>query len=255
MAATIWIGNIRFKEIDVPVKLHTAISQNRVQFHLLHKTDRVKLRQQMICKYDKAPVPPEEQVKGFQIDERKYVILDPDEIEVLEPQPSRIIDVHEFVTSGQIDPVFIEHVYFLEPDSSPRTYSALAAALRESDVQGICTWVMRKRAHFGSIHAAGNAIRLNVLRYTDEIVQAKSLGLESFELSEKEVSIGSELINKLSVEFQPEKYENEHQKKLRDMIQKKAAGQKIALFSPKHLKPTSPGKLLEVLQKSLKKAA
>ena len=94
-----------------------------------------------------------------------------------------------------------------------------------------------------------------MLRYADEIVPAKSLGLESFELSEKEVSIGSELINKLTVKFQPEKYENEHQKKLRDMIEKKSLGQKIALFTPKHLKPTTPGKLLEVLEKSLKKVA
>jgi DNA end-binding protein Ku len=113
---------------------------------------------------------------------------------------------------------------------------------------------MRKRAYFGAILSTGKNLRLNVLRYSDEIVPVKSLGLESFELSEKEVGIGSELINKLTVKFQPEKYGNEHQKKLRDMIEKKARGQKITLLTPKHLKPTTPCKLLETLEKSLKAA-
>lgn len=255
MASTLWIGNIHFGDVSVPVKLHAAVSQNRIQFHLLHKTDRVRLRQQMICKFDKTPVPSEEQVKGFQVDERKYILLDPEELEQTEPESSRIIDVHEFIKAGEIDPVFIEHVYYLEPDASNKSYAALAAAMKDMDAQGICTWVMRKRAHFGALQSVGSALRLNVLRYTDEIVQAKSLGLESFELSEKEVSIGSELINKLTVKFQPNKYVNEHQKKLRDMIEKKALGKKIALFTPKHLKPTTPGKLLEVLEKSLEKVA
>ncbi|HMD68552.1 MAG TPA: Ku protein [Chitinivibrionales bacterium] len=255
MASTLWIGNIQFGDINVPVKLHTAVVQNRIQFHLLHKTDRVKLRQQMICKFDGAPVPAEEQAKGFQVDERKYILIDQDELEQTEPESSRIINVHEFVKTGEIDPVFMERVYYLEPDASNKSYSALAAALKDMDAQGVCTWVMRKRAYFGALQSAGKTLRLTVLRYTDEIVQPKSLGLESFELSEKEVIIGSELINRLTVKFQPEKYVNEHQKKLRDMIDKKALGQKIALFTPKHHKPTTPGKLLEVLQKSLKKAA
>ena len=254
MASTIWIGNIQFGAITVLVKLHTAVSQNRVQFHLLHKTDRVKLRQQMICKFDKTPVPADEQVKGFQVDERKYVLMDPEELEQAEPESSRTIDVHEFVKTGGIDPVFIEHIYYLEPDAEAKSYGALAASLNDLDALAVCTWVMRKRAYFGAISSTGKALRLNVLRYTDEIVQAQSLGLESFELSEKEVSIGSELINKLTVKFQPEKYVNEHQKKLWEMIEKKAHGQKIALLTPKHLKPTAPGKLLEALEKSLKAA-
>ncbi len=255
MPSTIWIGNIHFGALIVPVKLHTAVSQNRVQFHLLHKTDRVKLRQQMICKFDKTPVPAEEQVKGFQVDERKYVLMDPEELEQAEPESSRTIDVHEFVKTGGIDPVFIERIYYLEPDAEAKSYGALAASLKDLDALAVCTWVMRKRAYFGAISSTGKALRLNVLRYTDEIVQAQSLGLESFELSEKEVSIGSELINKLTVKFQPEKYVNEHQKKLWEMIEKKAHGQKITPLTPKHLKPTMPGKLLEALEKSLNRAA
>lgn len=255
MASTIWIGNIHFGTIDVPVKLHTAVSQNRVQFHLLHKTDGARLRQQMICKFDKAPVPAEEQVKGFQVDQRKYILVDPDELDQTEPESSRTIDVHEFVKTDEIDPVYIEHMYYLEPDVSNKSYSALAAALKDMDAQGICTWVMRKRAHFGAIQSTGNALRLTVLRYSDEIIPVKSLGFEEFELSEKELSIGGELIDKLTVKFQPEKYVNEHQQKLQHLIEKKSHGQKIIIFSPKRLKPTTSSDLLGVLEKSLKGVA
>jgi DNA end-binding protein Ku len=189
------------------------------------------------------------------VDERKYILIDPEELELAEPESGRTIDVHEFVKPREIDPVFIERTYYLEPDASNKTYGAFAAALKEMDACGICTWVMRKRAYLGAVQSHGKTLRLNVLRYADEIVRPDSLALESFELSEKEVSIGGELINKFTVPFQPEKYVDEHQKKLMEMIVKKAHGKKIAVFAPKHLKPTSPGKLLETLEKSLKRAA
>ena len=255
MASTIWLGTIHFENIDVPVKLHAAVSQNRVQFHQLHKKDGIRLRQQMVCRFDKTPVPAEEQVKGYQIDERKYILVDPDELERMEPESGRTIDVHEFVKGGAIDSVYIEHMYHLEPDASAKNYAVLAAALKEADAQGICTWVMRKRAYLGAITSTGSAIRLAVLRYADEILRAKSLGLDNFELSEKELQIGCELIDRLTVGFQPEKYVDEHQHKLRALIEKKIHGRKIVLSSPRHLKPTSPDKLLELLEKSLKKAA
>ena len=95
MSSTIWLGNIQFGNITVPVKLHTAVSENRVHFHLLHKTDRVKLNQQMVCKFDKSPVPAEEQVKGFEIDEKKYILINPKELEAVQPESNRAIEVHE----------------------------------------------------------------------------------------------------------------------------------------------------------------
>lgn len=255
MASTIWIGNIHFGDVKVPVKLHSAVKQDLIGFHLLHRTDRVKLRQQMVCAFDKLPVSAEEQVKGFMVDDRKYILIDPEELEQTEPEDSRTIEVSGFAKAGEIDPVFFERTYYLEPDASAKSYAALAAALEETDAQGICSWVMRKRPYLGALGPAGKNLRLSVLRYADEVVAAKSLGLEEFALSEKELDIGSELINKLTVGFQPQKYTNEHLKKLRDLIDRKARGEKISLLRPRRLKSTEPDKLLEVLKKSLKKAA
>lgn len=252
---TIWKGYIHFGDTNVAVKLHTAIKGERIQFHLLHRRDHVKLRQQMVCAYEKQPVPMEEQTKGFEVEDGKYIVIDPEELEQTAPESSRLIEVHEFVKTGQIEPIFLDRVYYLEPDIHLKGYNALLEALKEMDVEGICTWTMRKRSYLGALQTSGKILRLNTLRYSDEVISIKSLELQKFSLSEKELKIGSELINQLAVPFQPDKFENEHEKKLRNLIEKKARGEKIAFLRPRRLKPTAPDKLLQALEASLKKVA
>jgi len=254
----IWKGYIHFKDIDVAVKLHTAVKEERIQFHLLHKPDQVRLRQQMVCAYEKKPVPTEEQCKGFEIEEGKYVIVDPEELEQTTPEGSRIIEVHEFVKTKQIDSIFLDRLYYLEPDNQEihgKGYNALVKALKEVGVEGICTWTMRKRSYLGALQARGKILRLNTLRYADEVVPVESLGLQDVSLSDKELKIGSLLIHQMTAPFEPKKFENEHQKKLQEMIDKKARGEKVVVLAPRRLKPTGSDKLLEVLEASLKKAA
>jgi DNA end-binding protein Ku len=123
------------------------------------------------------------------------------------------------------------------------------------DVEGICTWTMRKRSYLGALQTSGNILRLNTLRYADEVIPVKSLELQKIPLSEKELKIGSDLINQLAAPFQPQKFENEHEKKLRNLIEKKARGEKIAVLCPRRVKPTAPDKLLQALEASLKKVA
>ena len=255
---TVWKGYIHFGDLDVPVKLHTAVREERIQFHLLHGRDQIRLRQQMVCSYDKQPVPAEERSKGFEVEEGKYVIVDAAEFEQTAPESSRMIEVHEFVKNGQIDPIFLDRLYYLEPDIADiqgKGFNALVKDMNELDVAGICTWIMRKRSYFGALQTRGKMLRLNTLRYADEVIPVASLELQDVPLSEKELKIGSELIEKLTVPFEPQKFENEHQKKLRDMIERKARGEKIAVLVPRRLKPTESDHLLQALEASLKKAA
>ena len=252
---TIWKGSIHFGNFDIPVKLHTAVREERVQFHLLHANDHVRLKQEMVCAYEKVPVPVEEQVRGFRIGEGKYILVEAAELEEAEPEGSRVIEVGEFVKSEEIDPVFLERVYYLEPDLHTKGYTALARVLAETGVRGICSWTMRRRSYVGALAANDGILCLSVLRYADEVVPVKSLELENVPLSEKELAIGMELINRLSVPFQPEKFENEHQKKLKDLIDRKMRGEKVAVIRPKQLKPTDSDKLLKALEASLERVA
>jgi DNA end-binding protein Ku len=123
------------------------------------------------------------------------------------------------------------------------------------DVAGICTWTMRKRSYLGALQANGKTLYLNTLRYADEVVSVGSFDLEQVPLSDKELKIGIELINQLTVPFEPAKFVNEHQKKLQLMIDQKARGEKITVLPPRRLIPTESDKLLQALEASLKKAA
>jgi len=256
--ATIWKGYIRFGDTSVAIKLHSAVREERVQFHLLHRRDLMRLRQLMVCAHENLAVPAEEQVKGFEVEEGKYLLVTPEELEQTLPEADRSIEVREFVRSDRIDPLFIDRAYSLEPDMTAmqgKGYDALVRAMTEMGLTGICTWTMRKRPYFGTLQARGNALRLSTLRYADEVVPAASLGLQAAALSEKELAIGSELIEKLTAAFEPGKFENEHELKLRELIEKKARGEKIAVLEPRRLQPTAPDDLLQVLEESLKKAA
>lgn len=251
----IWKGTIHFGSFDVPVKLHTAVREERVQLHLLHKRDHVKLKQQMVCAHEKVPVPVEEQTRGFEVEEGKYILVDPEELEEAEPEESRVIEIHAFVKAGLIDPLFHERAHYLAPDTPSEGYNEFAEALREMEVEGICTWTMRKRSYLGALQICGKILRLNALRYADEVMAVRSLDLPDIPLSEKELKIGSDLIEQLTAPFQPRKFVNEHQKKLHHLIDLKARGEKIAILRPKRLKPTASDKLLQALEASLKRVA
>jgi len=122
-------------------------------------------------------------------------------------------------------------------------------------MEGICIWTMRKRSYVGALQATGRGLRLYTLRYADEVISVNSLELPHIALSEKELKIGSDLINQMTAPFQPQKFENEHQKKMQNLIDKKARGEKIAILRPKRLKPTSSDMLLQTLEASLKRVA
>jgi DNA end-binding protein Ku len=254
-ATTIWKGEIRFGEVTVPVKLHAAVKEERIEFHLLHKRDRARLRQQMICAADEKPVPAEEQVKGFEVEENKYLLVDPEELEQTALESSRMIEVHEFVKTGEIDPLFFDRAYLLEPDEGPQGYGALRAGMKELDVAGVCTWTMRKRSYLGALLVGGEILRLHTLRHADEVLKASSLELPGSALTEKELKIAAELIEHLSAPFEAAKYRDEHQAKLRSLIDRKARGEKIVVVPPRRLKPTPDSQLLKALEASLKRVA
>lgn len=251
----IWKGTINFGDINLPIKLHAAVKEERIQFHLLHKRDKAKLQQQMICAYDREPVPAEGQVKGFELEPGKYIIVDQAELEQADPETSRLVEVHDFTKTVEIDPLYFERLYYLEPDADLKGYTALARAMEKLGVSGICTWVMRKRSYLGALQARGNVLRLTTLRYPDEVIAASSLELKALSLTEKELKIGMELISRLTVPFEPQKFTNEHQKKLQQLIDRKARGEKITVLRPRKLKPTSPDRLLQALEASLKRVA
>jgi DNA end-binding protein Ku len=251
----IWKGLIRLRAFDAPVRLHNTVREEAVQFHLLHRSDHVRLAQRMVCAFEGVAVPREEQVKGFEAEEGKYILVDPAELEEAGPEGSRMIEVHQFSKAGEISPLFFERTYYLEPDGSRGRYAVLLQALKETGMEGICTWTMRRRFYMGALKEHGGILRLQTLRYADEVIGALSSGPEATPLPARELEIGSELIDKLTVPFEPEKYENEHLARLRELIDRKMRGEHIAKLKKRKAKTTESDKLLQALEASLKRVA
>jgi len=251
---TIWKGYINFADVNVPVGLHAAVREVRIYFHLLHDQDNSRLHQQMFCINENEPVPKEHQVKGYEVSEGRYVVLQPEELHDLEPESGRLISVKSFVEPSEIPALFFDKTYYLSPDKSEKPYAELAEALKKAGFAGICRWTMRKRSYFGALDVHNGVLRLTSMRYADEVVLPDALDIPEASLNDRELSAAGDLINALSGKFEPEKYKNEYQEKLRDLIQKKARGEKIAVQPPVKHKATEPGRLLAALQESIKKA-
>ena len=250
----IWKGVISFGAVSVPVKLYSAVREERVQFHLLHDQDEVRLRQQMVCPVDDEVVDREHQQKGLEVAEEEYVVVEEEELDKLEPESSRDIEVKQFVKLGEIDPRFYDRPYYLGPDGDEKTFRKLAAALHKENLAGVCQWVMRKRAYLGALKFCGNALCLVALRYADELTPSNALKLPKAKLDPREKETASYLIDTMSGEFDPSQYHDDYQERLAELVARKARGQKAPVKRISRPKATQSGQLLKMLQASLKKA-
>ncbi len=251
MARAIWKAALRFGPVSVPVKLYPAVKDTRVHSHLIHDKDRQRLQQRMVCPEDDAVVEPRETVKGYEIQEDQYVVVDPHELDMLEPRGSREIEVMEFVDAKHVDPRYLDRTYFLGPDTDEAMYVNLAESLHQTALAGMCRWVMRDKAYVGVLEQRDGLLSLITHRYADEVVPADALELERAESAKKEIAIARNLVEEMTEEFHPEQYQDEYEAKLRHLIDEKAQGKEVKLPKPKRPTPTREEDLVGVLQRSL----
>lgn len=253
-ARAIWRGVVSFGVCSVPVKLYTAIRSPRIDFHLLHDTDHERLRQRLVCALDGEPVEREQIVKGFPLDDDRYVLVDPGELEALEPESSRTIEVLDCVDSAAIDPRFYERPYFLGPDGEDGPFASLAEALAASGRAGICCWVMRKRTFLGALGCCGGILCLVILRRAEEVIPAKTLGVPDAQVSERELKTAEYLMEALAAGFKPRAFKNVFRDEVRELVARKARGGTVKPKPVRLPKPTAPDGLLAALEASLKQA-
>ncbi len=252
MPRAIWKAFIEFGPVSVPVKLYTAVKDVRPHSHLLHDDDQQRLQQRMVCSEEETTVGREETIKGYEVSENEYVVVDPHELDVLEPEPSRGIRVVEFVEAGQVDPKYLDRTFFLGPDDDEQMYANLAEGLRQTKRAGMCRWVMRDRSYVGVLQERDGLLRLITHRHADEVVPEDALTIKQVEPSKREVAIARNLVEELEEPFQPERYHDEYEAKLRHLIEQKSQGKEVKLPKPKPAAPTKGEDLVAVLERSLK---
>jgi DNA end-binding protein Ku len=253
MASTIWKGVIEFGKVKVPVRFFSAIADRAVHFNLLHKKDKVRVRQAMVNPDTNEEVPSEEIVKGLKLENGNYALIDKADLETLTPPESRTIEIVQFVPNEQINHQWYERAYYLGPDGETEAYSALMSALSDHKREGVARWVMRKRRYIGSLQVSHGYLIMVSLRYADEVILADHLPKPGGKaLAKKELALAEQLVETLHGDFNPSDYHDEHRQRILDFVQAKSKGRAPKLRLVKPPPDTDEKDLLDVLSKSLK---
>jgi DNA end-binding protein Ku len=257
MARAIWSGAISFGLVNVPVRVHSAVSRKTVRFHQLHDEDAVPIRQKRVCPADGKEVPYEHVVKGYEIAKDEYVVVTPEELEALDPQKTRTIDIQEFVELDEIDPVYYDHSYYLTPASgAEKAYGLLLQAMKDAGKVAIGRVVIRSKEYLAAIRPSADVLMLVTMVFGDEVVDPDDLDelpARGGKPSKREVEMAQRLIESLTVDFDANRHHDEYRERVLDLIKRKAKGEKISVQPVEREEGPTPD-LMAALEASLEQA-
>jgi DNA end-binding protein Ku len=251
-----WSGAISFGLVNVPVKLYSAVSRKTVRFHQLNGKTGHRIAQKRVDPTTGEEVAYEDIVKGYELTKERYVLISPEELDALDPEKSRTIDIEDFVDLADIDPVFYDHPYYLVPDKgAAKAYGLLLHAMRESGKVAVARVVLRSKEQLVAIRPApGDVLMMETMIFADEVVPPGEIDdlpeADALQASERELLMAQQLIASLSSDFEPDKYRDEYREKVLELIERKAAGEEIAV-QPEAPKPTQVPDLMAALEASL----
>jgi DNA end-binding protein Ku len=228
MARAIWSGSISFGMVSIPVKLFGATESKDISFHLVHATCGTRLQQRRWCPTDEVEVPWNETARGYEYAKGEYVILTEEDFERL-PLPSKhTIELSAFVEQKEIDPVFYERSYYLQPgDRAEKPYALLLKALEEKDLTAIATIAIRKKEQLCAIRPQDGSIMLETLYYPDEIRKEREVNLKQVKISDRELEMAFTLIDIFRKPFDPSEYQDHYREALAQLIEAKLEGKQV----------------------------
>src|SRR5207302_2561675 len=255
MPRAIWSGAISFGLVNVPVKLYTATSPKTVRFHQLSSKTGARIRQKRVDPSTDQEVPYQQIVKGYEVTPDQYVMIDPDELDALDPKATRTIDIEEFVDLEEIDPIYYDHSYYLAPTAGgAKAYRLLLDAMRESSKVGIGKVVLRSKQQRCALRPTGEVLTLTTMLFGDEVLAPDRLdeldAVGEAEATERELAMARQLIETLSADFEPTKYRDEYRERVLELIERKASGEEIAV-APQAEEPAAAPDLMAALEASL----
>ena len=226
----IWRGAITFGMVTIPVKMYTAIEQRDIRFKLLHRDDHAPIVEKRFCTAEDREVGWEELVRGFEVSKGEFVVIEPAEIEEAKPESASTIDIGDFVELEEIDPIYFEKSYFLEPvDVGAKPFSLLKRALEETGRIAIARVSIRSKERLATIRAYDGTLVLETMFYPDEIRSTAGLDLPDAgesRVSGRELDMARALVENLSARFRPEEYTDRYRVALQQLIERKMAGEK-----------------------------
>jgi DNA end-binding protein Ku len=254
MASSVWKGVISFGLVSIPVRLYAAARGSRILLHQLHSVCNTRLRQPLFCPTCNRVVERSEVVKGYEGEDGSYVLLDPEEVKKIAPESARTMDILSFVKRSQIDPLFFDSSYFVVPDSEGRkAYQLLLKSLEESERAGIAKVTIYQREYTVCIRPYDHGLALHTLYFANEIREAPGYGKkEEVTIKPQEIKLAKQLVETLSEDFHLERYHDEFQDRLKELIESRRKGKEVAPARRPHRAPVID--MMAALQKSLQSA-
>jgi DNA end-binding protein Ku len=229
MARSIWNGVVSFGMVSIPVKLYTATESKDISFNLLHKTCGSRLKQLRWCPVDDKEVPWDEIERGYAYAKDQYVVLTDEDFEKL-PLPSKhTIELSAFVKAEEIDPVYYEKSYYVEPDETGlKPFALLMRALKKKDLTAIAKIAIRNKERLCALRPYDGTLVIETLYYPDEVRLQKGSEAPEVKISDKELQMALSLIELMEEEeFKPEEYKDNYREALMDLINAKLQGSEI----------------------------
>src|SRR5215218_6690690 len=224
-ARSIWNGTVTFGLVNVPVKLFTATDNKSVSFSEVHARDGAKIEHRRICPKEEKEVPYDEVVKGYEVSEDKFVVLEKDEVKAAAGDRGKVVALEEFVDAAAVDPVYFDRSYYVGAGDDKDAYRLLQEALNKSGRAGIGRFTFHDREYLVALRAPGDVMALHTLRFADEL----EIGKGGRKPSSKEVDMAGKLVDSLHEDFDPEAYEDTYREAVLDLIKRKAKGEEIDL--------------------------
>lgn len=223
---SIWKGEVSFGLVNVPVKVYAATEDHDLHARQVDKSDGVQIRYKRVRDDNGEEVEYSDIAKAYESDDGEMVILTKDDLASLPVEQTHEIEVTEFVPKDQVDPVEFDSAYFLEPASrSSRAYILMREALASTDRLAICTFTLRNRTRLCALRVYKDVLMLQTLLWPDEIRPAILDGLDKeTKVRPQEIKMATSLIETMAADFEPEKYEDDYQNQLKELIEAKAAG-------------------------------
>ena len=255
---SIWSGSLSFGLVNVPVQMLSATRDRQIRFHQLDSKDNTPIEVHRFCSEEDVEVPYDEIVAGYEIEKDTYVMLTDEELSAAQPEKTKTIDIDEFVEIEDVDPIYYDHPYFLVPvggEGASRAYELLREVMEREGRVALGRFVLRNREYLAAIRPRGGRLTLTTMVFDDELRPTGPVRdlVGDAKAGKNEVDAAVELIEAMSTEWEPEKYEDRHRKRLRELIEAKGEGQKIEPIDDGEA-PSEVPDLMAALEATLAKA-
>ncbi len=248
-------ATISFGLVSIPVRFYTATKSEDIHFNLLHESCGSRVNRKWWCPQHEKIVEAEELVRGYAISKSKYITFSDEEIEALETDDNRALEITEFVALEQIDPLFFEKAYFLGPAAGGgKTYRLLASAMKKQSKVAVAQWVSSGRQHLVVLRPYENGLVLHTMFYADEVRDFGAVDIEAGAVKEKEVALAEMLIDELTEKkFDPAAFKDEYRARLLERIKAKGRGKTIVAEEQEEETGGEVIDIMEALRRSLEK--